>query len=397
MPRGKSLGEVLLCLTLTWAALLVPRNASSQTAPPESSPSPQLIPRTHAEREMRYKMEHRIILNVQVNDASGRHVTGLHDKDFTLLQDLALHPLVSVREVPLDATITPAHVILLLDTVNSSSRDLGDYRRSIQHFLEQSPSLLPYPVSIAVVTGVGPTLSKSSTSRDTVLADLKTLTPSLHPYDCTPKFNPSDAFLATAKPGQMSIDNSAQQLSCLNDRFTRSINALDQIATQQANIPGRAILIWISSGWPLLYEKQFRADDDATRQNFFEHLVHVSTALREGQVTLDLVLPSNLLTRSLELNDHDRSFLNGLPAAADATAGSLSLQALAHQSGGQLLVHSKDLEAEITQGVADATGYYVLIFDSAAAANFGEFHTLTITVNRPGVTVRTNTMFYAEQ
>lgn len=346
---------------------------------------------------MRYKMEHRIILNVQVGDASGKPVPLLQEKDFTLRQDGQPHPVVSVREAPLDATITPAHVILLLDTVNSSSRDLGDYRKSIQHFLEQSPSLLPYPVSIAVVTGVGPTLSKISTSRDTVLADLKTLTQSLHPYDCTPKFNPSDAFRATAKPGQMNIDNSAQQLSCLNDRFTHSVNALDEIATQQANIPGRAILVWMSAGWPLLYEKQFRADDDATRQNFFEHLVHISTALREGQVTLDMVLPSNILTKTLELNDHDRSFLNGIPAVADVTAGSLSLQVLAHQSGGQVLVHSKDLEAEIVQCVADAMAYYVLVFDSAAAANFGEFHTLTVTVNRPGVTVRTNTMFYAEQ
>lgn len=397
MPRCKSLVGVSLSLALAWTAHLAPRLAFAQAAPSPSQSSPQLIPRTHAERELRYRMEHRIILNVQVSDAAGKPIPHLSERDFTLLLDHQHHPLVSVREAPFHAALTPAHVILLLDAINSSTHDLSSYRKGIQHFLEQSPNPLPYPISIALVTGSGPTLLPVSTSRDAVLADLQSFTQSLHPYTCAKDFTPNDAFLASARPGQVNIDNSALQLSCLNDRFTHSVNALDAIASQQVNTPGRAILIWIGSGWPLLYEKQFRADDNATRLNFFDHLVHVSTSLREGQVTLDMAAPSNLFDKTAQLNDHDRAFLDGVPTAADVTAGSLSLQALAHQSGGQVLVNSRSLEAEIAQCAADAASYYILTFDSAAASRFGDFHTLTVTVHRPNATVRTNSMFYAEQ
>ncbi len=346
---------------------------------------------------MRYKMEHRIILNVQVNGASGEPVSHLQEKDFTLLLDHQPHPLVSVRKANRDATVTQAHVIILLDAINSSSRDLTEYRRGIGRFLGQSPSHLPYPISIAVLTNSGAAMSENSTNRDALLGDFKSLTHSLHAYSCASEVNPNDPFMAVWMPGQVSTNSSVHMLSCMNERFKRSVVALDRIAAQQVNIPGRAILIWIGSGWPLLYEKQFRPDDEAVKQDFFANLVRVSNALREGQVTLDMVSPSSLLRKTAELNTHDQAFINGVPGETDVTSGSLSLEALAHQSGGQLLTSSKDLETGIAQCAADATSYYVLTFDVAPAAKPDEFHALTITVNKPSVTVRTSTMFYAEQ
>lgn len=382
---------------IAWGIHLAPRPAVAQAAPSPAQPSPQLIPRTHADREMRYRMEHRIILNVQVSDVAGKSIPHLTEKEFTLLLDHKPYPLVSVREAPLHAALAPAHIILVLDTINSSSHDLRTYRKGIQRYIEQLPNVLPFPVSIALVTESGPRLSNNATMRDALLTDFEKLTQSLRPYECAKNVSPNDEFMSAVQLGQMSLDNSVQQLACLNDRFTHSVNALQGIATQQVNIPGRAILIWIGSGWPLLYEKQFRADDDTTRQNFFDHLVRLSTALREGQVTLDMASPASLLEKSAVLNDHDRAFLDGVPAADNVTSGSLSLQALSHQSGGQVLTDRNDFAAAIARCTADAASYYILTFDTAAADRFGEFHSLTITVNRPGTLVRTNTMFYTEQ
>jgi hypothetical protein len=99
------------------------------------------------------------------------------------------------------------------------------------------------------------------------------------------------------------------------------------ISTQPVNIPDRAIVNWFGFGWPLLYEKQFRANDESTRQNFFDHLFRLSTEFCERQVTLDMTALSSLFDKATQLNDHDRAFLNGATAADIVTAGSLNLQA----------------------------------------------------------------------
>lgn len=397
MPRRKSLGEVIFCLTFAWAAHLAPQIALGQAAPSQSQPSPQLIPRTHAEREMRFQMEHRIILNVQVSDASGEPMRHLQKKDFTLLQDQQPQPLTSFREVGPNTTLAPARVIILLDAINNSSRDLRQYRKAVEKFLEQGPGHLSNSISIAVLTDSGITFGQSSIDRDALLKDLTSRTHSLHTFACANEVNPNEALRDAWMHGVVTSDTSAQQLSCLNERFKLSIFALENIAHEQMNIPGRAIVIWIGSGWPLLYEKQFRPDDETVRHEFFNHLVSVSRALGEAQVTLDMVSPSNLLQKTAELDDHDRAFLNGVPSEADVTSGSLSLQALAHQSGGQVLIRIKSAAAGIAECTADASSYYVLSFDSAPAASPDAFHALAITVDKPGVTVRTNTTLYAEQ
>jgi hypothetical protein len=87
------------------------------------------------------------------------------------------------------------------------------------------------------------------------------------------------------------------------------VTALENIVHQQAVAPGRVILIWIGPAWPLLYNNGFPPDDDGLKRRLFDNLVGVSSALREAQVSLDML--------------------------------TLSLQALAHQSGGQLLVKAE--------------------------------------------------------
>jgi hypothetical protein len=39
----------------------------------------------------------------------------------------------------------------------------------------------------------------------------------------------------------------------------------------------------------------------------------------------------------------------------------------------------------------------VLSFDAPPAPGFGEFHTLAVKIDKPGLDVRTNTLYYAEQ
>ena len=74
----------------------------------------------------------------------------------------------------------------------------------------------------------------------------------------------------------------------------------------------------------------------------------------------------------------------------------MALPVLADQSGGQVLEDSNDLAAEINKCVADAGSYYVLGFDSVPASNPDEYRSLQVKVNKQGLTVRTNTAYYAK-
>src|SRR5579863_9231460 len=87
------LGEVSQMPRLTWYAVLfacfalspfAEKASAFQAAPGDSVQSrpPQLIPRTHEDRESRFITEHRIILNVRVSDNAGKPLSDLQESDF---------------------------------------------------------------------------------------------------------------------------------------------------------------------------------------------------------------------------------------------------------------------------------------------------------------------------
>jgi VWFA-related protein len=288
--------------------------------------------------------------------------------------------------------------MLLLDAVNNSSRDLVNDRKGIESFLSQSSEPLAYPTSIAVLSGAEIKSGTPTRDRRVLRYQLNELTAGLRSVTCADEANADKVPMTGWIPGgPVSQADPTKELNCLNQRFITSINALTQFARLQIDIPGRIILVWMGAGWPLLNNKQFTPDDASVKAGFFENLVQVSSALREAQITLDVLLPSSLFRTPESRSEHDDAFFNGVPNQDEVTAASLGLQALAHQSGGQVLIGARNTSSGISACMADAKSYYELTFDSPPAAQFGEYHSLQVKVEKPGVTVRTNTVYYAEQ
>jgi VWFA-related protein len=152
----------------------------------------------------------------------------------------------------------------------------------------------------------------------------------------------------------------------------------------------------MGAGWPLLSGPEFKPDTAAIKQNFFDNRMEISTALRQAQITLDAVSLPDPGALARFRSGGGNALFDGVPTEHQVTAGSLSLQALAHESGGQILMERKDVADEISECIADAESYYVLWFDAAAAKKPGEYHSLEVKVDRPGVTVRTNADYYAQ-
>ncbi len=90
------------------------------------------------------------------------------------------------------------------------------------------------------------------------------------------------------------------------------------------------------------------------------------------------------------------NFLKGVSSASRAQPGNMGLQVIATQSGGRVFASGDDLKDAIESCIADAGAYYSLAFVAARADQVNEYHTLQVTVDKPGMTARTRTGYYAQ-
>jgi hypothetical protein len=133
------------------------------------------------------------------------------------------------------------------------------------------------------------------------------------------------------------------------------------------------------------------------KRNIFATVVNLSDGFLEAQMTVDAISSSPDLMHDTELRrNYYKDFLNGVAAADQADPGYLALPVLALQSGGLVFEDNKDLAGKIARCVKDAESYYVLSFDSAQAAQDIEHRALQVSVDQPGVRVRTNASYYAQ-
>jgi VWFA-related protein len=125
-------------------------------------------------------------------------------------------------------------------------------------------------------------------------------------------------------------------------------------------------------------------------------VVQLSDELRAARITLYNVDPLGM-DESLGRTFYYQSFLKGLSSAKQAQNGNLGLQVLAAQSGGTVLTSSNDIAKLVASCVTDATAYYTLSFDSPPADHPNEYHSLQVKIDKPGLTARTRTGYYAQK
>ncbi len=387
----------------------------AQQPPPSSTQSTGLIPRSQAEREREIQIERHIILNVLVTDTSGKPVRGLNQQDVTVLDNEQPQKIATFKAVEGSAPDAHVHVILMLDALDNSSKDLRNERKEVEKFLGKNQGRLAYPVSIGLLTDSGAKVGKVSSDGNALISELKQLPIT---GSAPMENNPVEPWHSA---GKITVNNLStdEELSRRNRHFLLTVPSLTQLAKGQEDVPGRVLLIWIGPGWPLLAGPEFHTDSLKAQTSFFAYIVDLSSALRVAQMTLDEVSPTNLVKHSgvrpqgddpesfLLLNkdgskpsnesDDYRAFLNGVPTLSDAKAGNLALPVLAYQSGGRIMDQSQDLAGEIAKCIADAESYYVLSFDSSPAKGPDEYHLLQLKVDKQGMTVRATRAYYAQQ
>ena len=178
--------------------------------------------------------DHRVTLDVFVSDKSGKPVTGLQERDFTLLDNQRLRKIVSFHAVEGEAATAdpPVEVVLVFDEVNAPFEGVAVERVEIEKFLRRGGAQLALPVSLVIFSDAGTVRSGPSRDGNVLIGYLNKNDPGTLR---TPK---SQGRGVLARKG----DLSARQVS---------LQALARLVADEMTRPGRKVMVWVGPGWPL--------------------------------------------------------------------------------------------------------------------------------------------------
>lgn len=342
-----------------------------------------------------------IFIPVSVRDASGQPIPNLKQQDFSVTDNQHPQAITTFREVSGGALGATAHAVVIVDAINdTSSGALSRQVKEIETFLSGGAGPLPFPVSIAVASDGGFMEADPSRDRSELAHELEHFTSGLHTVDCASDNTAKHPDAAAQAPmvtemngdtlDQMEGLEGSGTEACRQRHLNASLAALRRVANEQSSLAGRAVIIWVGPGWSLGSEKGKQAD-------WFAQLVRITDALRDAQATLDFVSTVDF--------EHAREFRHvnwtavneGASSARDTSTASLSLPALARQSGGLAFNRSKDLANDIGACLSGADHYYIVAFVPSPAPGKNELHSLSFKVDHAGATVSAPVLYYGEQ
>lgn len=319
-----------------------------------------------------------LTLDVVVTDKAGVPVRGLQREDFSLLDNKQPQALTSFRAVDLD-THTPApymEIIVVVDAINADSLNAGLAREGVKQFLQSNGGKLAVPVSVVFATDQPMQMRPKASSDGNAEAALL------------------DRFVTGPR-----IVNRTQGTIGAAERFAMSTKMLTSLSAFEESTPGRKLVLWIGPGWPLLSNGAGNMTSQDQR-HFFNSIVALSNQLRLNHIALyNIETRGDAFTDTTQFFEY-KEFVKGVKSAEHAYPADLSLQVLAVQTGGQIFTKSSDLPneiaAELAKAAADASPFYVLSTEAGKAEHANEYHSIEVKVNKPGLTARTRTGYYAQ-
>jgi len=191
------------------------------------------------------------------------------------------------------------------------------------------------------------------------------------------------------------VNRKTQAIYGATELIQLSLRALDQLAGFEAKKPGRKLVIWISPGWPLLSGARQELSPK-NQETYFNSIVSFSDRLRRARMTLYSIDPLGTKDAGKMRASYYEGYVKGVKNVDQVHIADLGLQVLAVQTGGRAVHADSDIAGEITNCIADADAFYVLSFDGLPGDGPNEYHSIEIKVDKPGLTARTRTGYYAQ-
>lgn len=343
--------------------------AAQQPAAPALPPAIQAPALVAHPAEDPQSGEGRMKLDVVVTDKSGKPVSGLELKDFTLLDNGLPDKILTFHAAggEVQSAGQPPSVILLIDAINLDFEQVAAVRQAMAKFLQRNGGYLALPTSLILVSDQGIGFQQNpSLDGNAMAAEVNRLNTGLRAHDSTSE---SDEV----------------------DRHVLSINLLITIVDKEAQEPGRKLLIWAGRGWPTLDSSNVQLSRQE-QQREFASIVKLSTGLREARIALYSISSGGPGMGGFFY----QGYLKGVKSVGKASPPKLGLKVLAIQSGGRVLGPDNDLAAQIDSCVQDGSAFYTISFDPPRADMPNEYHELKVQIDRPNLTARTNTGYYGQ-
>lgn len=316
-----------------------------------------------------------VVLDMVVTDAKGNLVTDLTQNEFHVAeagaaQDVQTfeqsgahtpHPQDTIDSTAdLDRVAPRAPVnIILLDEFNTRFEDMAFARYSLKKYLERQPAKLTMPtILIAVNLQKFTVLHDYTQSKDQILSALQS-----H---------------LVAYPWQQ------EQGAWVGERYAMAFLTLRRVAEAVLGHPGHKNMIWIGRGFPSINYGRLSPE---TQDHVESSVRSCVNTLRNARITLYTVDPAGVMIHPNEYG--------GGPWANDPFGGNYQFSLLAKETGGAALYGRNDVDAEINTAIRDGSSFYTLTYrPNNPSSDYKKFQRITVTVDRPGLTVTTRAGYY---
>ena len=395
---------------------------SARQATQNSVPPPPLRVTTHL-----------VEVNVVVNDKHGSPITGLAQKDFTLLdngkpQEIRVFsaetnlpsaapraplPPGTYTNRPEEQTNVPASVtVILLDALNTDAPDQTLARRQVLHVLQEiQPQeyvalywlgnglhiLHDFTTDASSLRQVLASYDNSKSARE--LDNSELADPSLNsPNPSTPYGQVSER-----QAFRLAFDQRVGNQS-VRDRVRLTVAALVAIASHLGSRNGRKNLVWVSSSFPVtLGYNKFDLDwMNDTGEDFTADVRTAARALTAANIAVYPVDVRGLLGSNLSASNDDLDAHIGDPTdtdtplpVRDAPETIDTMKLLAERTGGKAFYGTNDLSSAIRRAMSDSRVTYTLGYYPAAVKWDGSFHEIKVRVAASGAEVRSRSGYFA--
>ena len=397
-PRAAILSISLLAALL---CLLDPCALRAQSAPSSNQPAPVLRVATHI-----------VQVHVIVQDKKGEPVTGLTKEDFTLLdkgqpQRIAFFSEESggLRSAPAEPVppntfsnryeqtgqVPGSVTVILLDALNTPQTVQSYMRYSAVKVLRQ---LNPQDhVAIYVLGATRLRIIQDFTQDSAAL--LRALNAEKGEYDPRVDALAGDNALTGGDPFTDEWDaaagangwNAKWAHSLIPVRAQFTSQSIAAIANHLASVPGRKSLVWLSSDFPVS--------------------IGLTRVLNQSDIAVYPMDPGGMRNapafavtsgETSQLGGRSTGGENGLPVDTSTSAPSLdstTMNELADRTGGRASYNNNDIAASVRTAIDDGRVSYVLGYYPDHGKWDGQFREISVTVDRPGVEVRSRKGYFA--
>lgn len=373
-------------------------------------------------------------VDVVVTDRNQHPVPDLREEEFELREDgktqrLAFFSL-SNTLIPMSKTAAPppflprstftnrpeynTHqdpiTILLLDGVNGSAQEQSYARHQMLNFLRDRLPL-NQKMSVLALTDHLLILQDFTTNPALLRAAIERFAPRKSPASAQGEpLQVTPQFLGAVPPAV--AEKLLENLQKFNDQgFIQSVEgraritleALSAIGQASAGYPGRKVLIWVSTAFPFTLVSSGIASSGLSR-SYTHEIQRTASLLTNARVAIYPVNArglSGLLESEISPQRPAGRFTNPINQVGEAgderarNAGSVNtMYELADSTGGHAFVNRNDLDAAVSEALAESSTYYTLAYYPEESQWDGKFRQIQVRVARKGVQLRYRRGYY---